>query len=157
MRAASIHPVGTARAALWSLPALAAAALLAWVLAYWTWAVVAPAAEPRTRTQAPAGARVESAYGLFGSASSAPAVAPAGSTVKLLGVIAATGTRPAYAVLQLDGRQSLAVRGGEEVAPGIRLIEVHADGVVLQRGGAREALAFALRDAPANPAFAGNK
>jgi general secretion pathway protein C len=75
---------------------------------------------------------------LFGAATQA-----AGSgAIRLMGVVAAAGEQRGQAVLQLDGKQSVAVLQGEEVAPGLRLAEVHVDHVVLERNGVREALAW---------------
>jgi general secretion pathway protein C len=54
-------------------------------------------------------------------------------------------------VLQLEGREILAVAKGEDVAPGIRLVEVHPDRILLERNGARETLAW-----PGNKAVAGS-
>ena len=68
--------------------------------------------------------------------------APAGSAIRLLGIVAAAGDGRGYAVLQLDPRLILAVREGEDVAPGIRLAQVATDHVVLARGATRETLAW---------------
>ena len=35
--------------------------------------------------------------------------------------------QPSYAVLRLDAKQTVAVREGGEIEPGVRLVEVHAD------------------------------
>jgi general secretion pathway protein C len=126
---------------------IAALALLGLVLAYWTWAWFAPRAEPRAPA-APAsdGRAVEltqDAYGLFGGARrEAGSAAPAAGSVRLLGIVAASGDRPGYAVLRLDGKQTVAVRQGAEVEPGLRLVEIHVDRIVLERNGGREGLAW---------------
>ncbi len=86
--------------------------------------------------------RIESAYDLFGRAQPRQAAAPTGIAIKLLGVVAAPAQRRGYAVVQLDDKQILAVREGEDVVPGIRLAEVRADHVVLGRNGTRETLAW---------------
>ncbi len=57
-------------------------------------------------------------------------------------MVAASGDQPGYAVLRLDAKQSVAVREGEEIEPGVRLAEVGVDDVVLERGGVRETLAW---------------
>ena len=119
---------------------LAALALLGCVLAYWTWTWLAPRPEGRVLAAAEA-ARVESAYALFGGAQPA-ASAPTGVALTLLGVAAASGGRPGHAVLRVDGRRTVVVRAGEEIAPGMKLSEVHADHVVLDHRGARETLAW---------------
>jgi general secretion pathway protein C len=55
-------------------------------------------------------------------------------------------------VLRLDAKQTVAVREGEGVEPGVRLAEVHADRVVLERNGIRETLALPERHKPAEVA-----
>ena len=123
-----------------SLITLAALALLGLVLAYWTWIAFAPRPEPRVQAAGEA-VRIDSAYALFGSAHRA-AVAPTGMALTLVGVAAASGGRPGHTVVQIDGRQTVVVREGEEIAPGIRLTEVHSDHVVLDHKGQRETLAW---------------
>ena len=44
--------------------------------------------------------------------------------------------------MQLDAGRTIAVREGNDVAPGIRLAEVQAGQIVLERNGARETLAL---------------
>ena len=124
---------------------VAALAVLGLVAAYWTWAWLAPGPEPRAQAAAQTGGRVEAAYGLFGSAQRDGAV-PTGIAIKLLGIVAAAGGRRGYAVVRLEPRQILAVPEGEDVAPGLRLAEVAADHVVLERGGTRETLAWPQKD-----------
>jgi general secretion pathway protein C len=45
-------------------------------------------------------------------------------------------------LLRLDGKKTVSVLQGEDVEPGLRLVEVHVDHVVLEREGARETLAW---------------
>jgi general secretion pathway protein C len=120
------------------LATLAALVLLAVVLAYWTWAWLAPPPAPRAPAAVQGAYRASAAGSLFGAATQR-----AGSgAIRLMGVVAAAGEQRGQAVLQLDGKQSVAVLQGEEVAPGLRLAEVHVDHVVLERNGVREALAW---------------
>lgn len=135
-----------------SLVTLAALALLGWVLAYWTWALLAPRPEPRAQPIAVPGAGAGPAQGLFGNLQRGPNIAPTGIAIKLLGVVAAGGGRRGHAVVQLEARQILAVREGEDIVPGIRLAEVHADHVILERNGVRESLAWPQKVAAAEPA-----
>jgi len=128
-----------------SLATFAALALLGVVLAYWTWAWLAPAPAPRAPDAAveASGRAPSSAAGLFRNARVGPGAASAASgTVRLLGVVAASGNRPGHAVLRLDAKKTVAVPQGEDIEPGLRLAEVHADYVVLERNGARETLAW---------------
>jgi general secretion pathway protein C len=135
-----------------SLVTLAALVLLGLVLAYWTWAWLAPRPEPRAQAAVEPAGRAESAYALFGSAQRDRNIAaPTGIAIKLLGVAAASGGRRGYAVVQLEAKQILAVREGEDIAPGIRLAEVHTDHVILERNGTLETLAWPEKKAAAEP------
>lgn len=122
---------------------LVAVALLGAVLAYWTWAWFAPRAEPRLEATAAQSGSVASAGAIFGTVPrNQEAAAPTGIAIRLLGVVAASGGRLGHAVVQLEGKQILAVHEGEDLAPGIRLAEVHAAHVILERNGVRETLAW---------------
>ena len=59
-----------------------------------------------------------------------------------MGVVAASGERRGQAVLRLDAKKTVAVLQGEDVEPGLRLVEVHVDHIVLERAGVREILAW---------------
>jgi len=115
--------------------------------AYWTWTWFAPRPEPRAPAPLPAVARLDAAYPLFGKVHANRSVArPTAVAIRLLGVIAASGSEPGYALLQLGRQPAIAVREGGEVEPGTRVAEVHPDHVVLDRGGMRETLALPARD-----------
>lgn len=88
----------------------------------------------------------EAANRLFGSVAQGSGGDGAGvSGIALLGVVAAPGTQSGYAVMRLDAKRTVAVREGEEIEPGVRVIEVHADRVVLERSGQRETLAWIMQ------------
>ena len=123
------------------LATLAAASLLGVVAAYWSWAFLAPAPTPRAPPLADSAGSSSSARGLFGSVKDGAAAA-ASSAVRLTGVVAASGGRRGHAVLRLDGKRTVAVLQGEDVEPGLRLAEVHADRIVLERNGVRETLTW---------------
>lgn len=143
MRDISLDRSGLAQTAVVSLATLAALVLLGVVLAYWTWVWFAPRPEPRAQPLADPVGRVASANLLFGAVQRNQNIAaPTGIAIKLLGVVAASGRRRGYAVVQLEARQILAVHEGEDIAPGIRLAEVHADHVILERNGTRETLTW---------------
>ncbi len=125
-----------------SLATLAALALLGAVLAYWTWAWLAPPPAPRAPAVVEPAGRTSSASALFGRLKAGSSAAAASGALRLLGVVAATGGERGYAVLRLDAKRTLAVPQGEDVEPGLRLAEVHADHVILDRNGARETLAW---------------
>ena len=150
MRVLPLGRSGLAQTALVSLLTLAALALLGMVLAYWTWVWFAPRAEPRAQAAAGETGNLASAGRMFGRMERSKAsAAPTGIAMKLLGVVAASGGRRGYAVVQLDGKQILAVHEGNDVAPGVRLAEVHPDHVILERGGTRETLAWPEKRATA--------
>jgi len=124
-----------------SLANVAALALLGTVLAYWSWAWLAPRPAPRAPAAAVAGGDLSAAGALFGAAAQGARAAASGA-LRLSGVLAASPGRRGHALLLLDAKQSVAVLEGEEVEPGVRLAEVHAGHVVLERNGARETLAL---------------
>jgi general secretion pathway protein C len=141
MQALPQERADVAESALVALATFAALALLATVLAYWIWAWFAPRPEPRAPAAVQAGgATLQAANGLFGRAQAPKGLVASSSSAKLLGVVAATGTRPGYAILRLDARKSVAVLQGEEIEAGLKLAEVHPDHVVLDRSGVREKL-----------------
>lgn len=146
MQASPFGRPNLAQTALVSTLTFIAVAALGAVLAYWTWAWFAPRPEPRIEAAAALTGSVASAGTVFGSVPRTQAVAaPTGIAVKLLGVVAASGGRRGYAVVQVEGKQILAVHEGEDLSPGVRLAEVLADHVLLERNGVRETLALPER------------
>lgn len=130
---------------------LAALVILSGIAAYWTWAWIAPRPEARAPVAADPGAGL-SAAGLFGTAERAGSSAsPTGLAIELLGVVAGTDGRPGYAVVRLDAMEILAVRAGDELAPGIRIEQVFPDHVTLERGGSLETLAWPEKQTTAKP------
>ena len=126
-----------------SLATFAAFALLGLVLAYWAWAWLAPAAAARAPALAETAGGASSAGALFGNLKDGPGKAAASSgAIRLMGVVAASGSRRGHAVLRLDAKKTVAVLQGEDIEPGLRLAEVHVDHVVVERNGARETLAW---------------
>jgi general secretion pathway protein C len=132
-----------AQSALIATLTVSAVALLGLVGAYWTWQWFAPAAEPSLPVQADASGQVASALSLFGTVQKESiGPQPTGMAIRLAGVVAAAEGREAFAVVILDGKQIIATRKGEEITPGITLVEVEPDHVVLDRNGSRESLAW---------------
>jgi general secretion pathway protein C len=115
---------------------VALALVLAWQLAHWTWVFVAPA--PRA---APSdGARpldLPAVARLFGAA--APAENPAVDALglKLKGVIAPDGGPIASAIFSTGSGRDIAVFVNREITPGVKLVEVDPDHVIITRGGVR--------------------
>jgi len=142
-----------AQTAVVSLLTLAAVSLLGLVLAYWTWIWFAPRAEPRAEAVAAQTGGLAAASLAFGRVErSKDTAVPTGIAIRLLGIVAASGGRRGYAVVQLEAKQILAVHEGEDVTAGIRLAEVHPDHVILERGGLRETLAWPVKKGSAVPA-----
>ena len=153
MQELSLGRSSLAQTALVSSATFIALALLGGVLVFWTWAWFAPRAEPRLEVSAVQSGNAASAAAIFGNVPhNQEAAAPTGIAIKLLGVVAASAGRRGYAIVQLEAKQILAVQEGEEVAPGIRLAEVHAGNVILERNGLRETLALPEKKASASSA-----
>jgi type II secretory pathway component PulC len=121
---------------------LALIAALAVAAAYFTWVLLAPrakaapalGAESRVQEVAsPAARRLFSAQ--------APQAAASSSSVRLVGVVA-----PGRAVFTENGRPRTAAVG--ESVGGLERREVHADHVVVSRGGALERLSLERRSVP---------
>ncbi|MDH0301515.1 MULTISPECIES: general secretion pathway protein GspC [unclassified Pseudomonas] len=55
--------------------------------------------------------------------------------IKVSGVMA--GSQGAVAIVSLDGGPARAVRDGEELARGVRLVAIEAGGLLIERGGQR--------------------
>lgn len=137
------------------LPALwygVGALVLGVLLAKWSWVLFAPHATA-IAVAPERGIAVESGR-LFGVAvsgvSSAEGVAL--PNVRLVGVFAAKTGRPGFAVLKLDGKQQVGVAVGESVAPGTKLLEVHPDYVLLERGRVQQRVNLEGKAAGAMPA-----
>jgi len=124
-----------------SVATLAALALLGVVLAYWSWQWLAPPPAPRAPAAMDAASGTSGAGALFRTVKEG-ASASASGAVRLMGVVAASGSRPGNAILRLDSKKTVAVLQGEDVEPGLRLAEVHVDHIVLDRNGVLETLAW---------------
>lgn len=110
---------------------------LGWVLARWTWALLAPPASA-TVSAAPASSLDRAALAsLFGGTVVAGS-AGSGDTVgglRLKGVVAATKSDAGSAIFNAGGKD-FAVRAGEEIRPGVKLGGVLNDHVLVERAGA---------------------
>ncbi|MBX3687803.1 type II secretion system protein N [Dokdonella sp.] len=153
------------RARVSSLAALACCALLAaaalWLLArlalsLWSSSAVVPASGTRTiNVRAPASPVSVVRFHLFGitpprAGSNGPG-APASTTGLILrGTLADRDPKAGVAVLDGAGNGERSFRAGEDVLPGVRLVEVHADHIVLSRGGVQETLRL-VRDTNLDP------
>lgn len=135
MAAMATAPAPERSAASGTMLIVALVLVLAWQLAYWTWAFVAP---PASRTvSAPAATAIDLAAiaRLFGA--SAPATSGTAS-LRLKGVVAPTPGVAASAIFAAAGARDLSVFVGHEVQPGVKLSEVYPDHVVVTRAGIPE-------------------
>jgi general secretion pathway protein C len=150
--------------------------VLAWIAAQAAWFVVygtdaldiriesPPVASSAAAETAAAGA--PAASGLFsvpdGQAAATPDIAPETRLdLTLRGVrSAADGAARGSAVIETPQRGQRSIAVGGEIAPGVRLAEVHDDHVIIERSGARESLfisdAAARRAREARPAPSGS-
>jgi general secretion pathway protein C len=155
----SIDRSNRTQTALVYLIILAALALLGGVLLYWTrlWFIPHPPPhlESGTRASMEAAEDISTVSDLFGIAQLAqPSIAvPAGPEIRLFGIVAASGGGRGYAILQVDGKETLAVPEGEDIAPGLLLAEVRSEHIVLEREGMRETLALQRQNPSADPAL----
>jgi hypothetical protein len=131
--------------------AAASVSLLSWVwyalgaivlgvlLAKWSWTLLK---SPATAAAVVPGHGDAAASGrLFGAVSAgSPAAATAAALpdVKLVGVFAPNSGHSGFAVLKLDEKRQVGAVVGASVAPAVRLLEVHADHVVLDSAGVRQ-------------------
>lgn len=117
------------------------------LLAHWTWRFSAPMS---SLPASGVGAGIEldteltslHAAHLFGTTqgkASSTAVKPSSLNLKLRGVFAALGGRPAMAIVAVDGEDQ-AVALGHEVVPGVVLDSITADHLILLNHGVRERL-----------------
>ncbi|SDA67423.1 MULTISPECIES: type II secretion system protein N [unclassified Janthinobacterium] len=102
-------------------------------LAYWAMQLFKAPQRPINPPAVPVvqDASVEAGASLFGGQVS---VATA-SNYQLKGVVAAANGRRSVAIISTDGKPSVAVPEGAEVAPGVTVQEVHARHVLLLDGG----------------------
>jgi hypothetical protein len=133
-----------------ALATLAAGALLALVVAYWGWRWLGPSPPPPVAT-APGGPSAEAIIAAApfgragpgtGPAAPAGASAPAGSALpadaRLLGVFAGSDG-DGYALLRLPDRGAVLVKSGQDIASGVKLDAVRADGIrISERGTSRD-------------------
>lgn len=117
------------------LPALVL--VLAFQLAYWTWVFVAP---PKSAVKVTGQADVDLAAiaRMFGAAPPAGAGVASSSGLRLKGVVAPTPGVAASAIFSTGTGKDIAVYLEREVQPGVKLVEVHPDHVIVARAGVQE-------------------
>lgn len=112
--------------------------LLAWQLAYWTWVFFAPRDVAAPPAQQSSDIDLAAIARMFGAAPPAGGDRPvAGGGLRLKGVIAPTPGVTASAIFSTGSGRDIGVPIQGEVQPGLKLVEVHPDHVVLARAGVR--------------------
>ncbi len=129
-----------------NLAVVALVLVLAYQLAHWTWVFVAPAPVAAI-PQAESGVDLAAVAKLFGAAP--PGAATSASGLRLKGVIAPTPGTAASAIFSTGAGRDIAVYVEGEVQPGVKLVEVDPDHVIVSRAGERERIDLeAPRSAP---------
>lgn len=121
---------------------IAALALTAWLAAGWFWRLSAPepvALVTQQITDPQAAARSVAQRHLFGDSATASAAAPA-RAYTLVGAMTGSSRQPGFAVLGETGKPPQSVFEGEEIAPGVKLVKVLADKVMIVRDGRSETI-----------------
>jgi general secretion pathway protein C len=126
-------------------------ALISYSLAQWTWRLAKPGAPVRPAVTATAPTefdiKVVQAANLFGVAASTPGAGAQGSYTQvprtslnlvLSGVVLRGAS--SYALISADGGPETPFGIGQTIVSGVVLESVHADRVIILRGGAREAV-----------------
>jgi general secretion pathway protein C len=118
----------------------------AWLTSYWVlYAYTATLPDPPVPTQTKAitvdAPKIARAFGDTGPAAPPThSIPPAAAlNLRLKGVVAATGRRPASAIVNSGGRDQV-VLIGQEIQPGLKLAKVHPDRIEIERGGVLETL-----------------
>jgi general secretion pathway protein C len=135
-----------------TLAIVALVLVLAYQLAHWTWVFVAPASVA-AMPDADRGVDMAAIARLFGAAAPS-ASTPSTSGLKLKGVIAPDAGPAASAIFSTGAGKDLAVFVNREVQPGVKLLEVKPDHVIVSRAGVRERIDLEARRglAAASPA-----
>ena len=147
--ATASSPSAPRAAFLGTLLVVALVLVLAWQLAYWTWVLLAPAqvsAAPAKRSDVDLAAVAR----LFGAAPPGASTATSASGLRLKGVIAPTPGVEASAIFSSGAGKDIAVYIDREVQPGVKLVEVNPDHVMVSRGGVRERIDLEVARAAAS-------
>lgn len=107
-------------------------------LSWWTWHFLAPEARIATLADNAPAVDIALARQLFGGDGSSPAATVgAAGDIHLKGVFAVDGKTLSAAVVNLGGKDT-AVKLSQEMSNGAKLIEVHADHIIVSRNGVNE-------------------
>lgn len=118
--------------------------LLAWQLAHWTWVFAAP--HPAAAAPARSTADLAVASRLFGGAAPAADVrGTAYSSLRLKGVIAPSPGTVASAIFSTGTGKDIGVLLDSDVQPGLTLVSVEPDHVIVSRAGVRSRIDLDVR------------
>jgi general secretion pathway protein C len=126
-----------ANGAIGTLAIVALTLVLAFQLAHWTWVFVAPA-QVATSPAGDAGVDMAAIAKLFGASPPSSATVASSSGLRLKGVVAPDGGPIASAIFSTGSGRDIAVFVDREIAPGLKLLEVKPDHVIVSRNGVRE-------------------
>jgi general secretion pathway protein C len=126
-----------ASGAIGTLAIVALTLVLAFQLAHWTWVFVAPA-QVATSPAGDAGVDMAAIAKLFGASPPSSATVASSSGLRLKGVVAPDGGPIASAIFSTGSGRDIAVFVEREIAPGLKLLEVKPDHVIVSRNGVRE-------------------
>jgi general secretion pathway protein C len=112
--------------------------VLAWQLAGWTWAFLAPPSGESTRTPASNAVDLAAVARLFGAQAPSTGAATSSTGLRLKGVVAPTPGVAASAIFSTGAGRDLSVFVQGAIQPGVTLAEVHPDHVIVTRAGVRE-------------------
>ena len=135
-----------------TLAIIALTLVLAFQLAHWAWVFIAPPEVARTPA-GDAGVDMAAIAKLFGAAAPSSSGAPSTSGLRLKGVVAPDGGPIASAIFSTGAGKDIAVFVDREISPGLKLVEVKPDHVVVSRNGVRERIEL---EAAKSQASAGN-
>lgn len=136
-----------------TLAIVALVLVLAFQLAHWTWVFVAPAPVAAT-PEGERGVDLAAVAKLFGAdwPTGSSGVSASTSGLRLKGVIAPDTGPGASAIFSTGAGKDLAVYMDREVQPGVKLVEVKPDHVVVSRESGRERIDLETRRAAAGAA-----
>jgi len=112
--------------------------VLAYQLAHWTWVFATPAAVASRPASSEATVDLAAAARIFGGSAASSSGSTRGQTLRLKGVVAPTPGVAASAIFSTGSGKDMSIFVGTDVQPGVKLVEVHPDHVVVARAGLSE-------------------
>ncbi|MBC8021611.1 MAG: hypothetical protein H7Y14_00735, partial [Burkholderiales bacterium] len=136
-----------------TLAIIALTLVLAFQLAHWTWVFIAPPEVAKT-PDADAGVDMAAIAKLFGAAAPSSSGVASTSGLRLKGVVAPDGGPIASAIFSTGSGKDIAAFVEREILPGVKLLEVKPDHVIVSRNGTRERIDLeAARSTASTAAF----